>query len=70
MENFSQSKCPKCENTRFEMVEESPTGSKYKVMFIRCSSCKTVVSTEPYFNTGKILENLANELNLDIRKIF
>ncbi|TND10167.1 MAG: hypothetical protein FD123_415 [Bacteroidetes bacterium] len=44
------------------MVEDAPYGSKYKHMYIRCMSCKTLVTTVPYFNTYAALEKIAKKL--------
>ena len=43
------STCPKCDSHYFEMKEAEPNGSKYKIMFIQCSSCGAVVGTTDYF---------------------
>lgn len=67
MYNYSGSKCPKCERTFFELAEDAPTDSKYKIYYIRCSSCKTIVGTESYFNTAAVLENLAKSLGVNLR---
>jgi len=58
------SKCPKCEHTSFEMAETEVKGSRYKQMFIRCSSCGTVVGVTEYYNIGAKLDILANKLNV------
>jgi len=70
MANYSNSKCPKCSNSTFEIAEDVPTGSKFKLYFIRCESCKTIVGTVPFYNTGAILDALARELNIDPKKLF
>jgi len=64
--NYSNSKCPSCNNSSFEMIEETPKGSSFKLMFIRCKSCKTVVGVTDYFNTNFLLKKLAEKLNLEI----
>lgn len=66
MSNYSGSKCPKCEGTSFEMVEETPKGSRFKFMFVRCSSCKTVVGFTDYYNIGYLIQNLADKLNVKL----
>lgn len=60
------SKCPKCENTSFEIAEESPKGSRFKCYFIRCSSCGTVVSSTAYHNTTSILKLIAEKLGIKL----
>lgn len=63
---MAASKCPKCENTRFELAEESPTGSNYKLQFVRCASCKTVIGVLEYYSTSVLIRKLAKKLNIDL----
>jgi len=58
------SKCPKCENTSFELAEVSIKGAKFKNYFIRCFSCGTVVGTTPYHNTATILKKICDKLGI------
>lgn len=60
------SKCPKCERTSFESVIETPNNSNYKLQFIRCSSCKTVVGVLEYYNIGALLHNLARKMGFNM----
>ena len=60
--NHSHSKCPKCENTRFEMVEDTPNNSNFKMYYIRCISCKTIVGTHDYDSTESIINQIVNRL--------
>lgn len=64
--NYSGSKCPSCQSTNFEMKEETPNGSGFKLMFIRCISCKTVVGVLEYFNSGFLIKELAKKLNINL----
>ncbi|WP_291071942.1 hypothetical protein [Empedobacter sp. UBA5637] len=66
MANYSNSKCPNCSNTSFEMVEETPKGSNFKLMFVRCQSCKTVIGFTDYYNTGSLLHKLAEKLRINL----
>jgi len=61
-----KSKCPRCQNTSFEIVTETPKGSAFKMLFTRCASCQTVVGVNEYYNTGALLETLAKKLNIDL----
>jgi predicted nucleic-acid-binding Zn-ribbon protein len=36
---MATSTCIKCSGTSFEVKEQSPKHSNYKIMFIQCSSC-------------------------------
>ena len=60
------SKCPKCDHTAFELVEESPKGSSYKMSFIRCAYCGCVVGVTEYFNAGYLIKTLAKKLGFNI----
>jgi len=62
--NYSFSKCPKCESTRFEIVEDTPTNSNWKYFYVRCSSCKSVISVKEYFNIGSLLHKIMNKLGI------
>lgn len=60
------SRCSKCNNIGFEMVEETPKGSAFKLMFIRCISCHSVVGVMDYYNIGYLLKTLAQKLGFNI----
>lgn len=63
--NYSNTKCPKCEKTIFELVEDAPNNSLYKYFYMRCSACKTFLSMVEYLPFAQRLE-LMNE---DLKKI-
>jgi hypothetical protein len=63
-----KTKCPKCEGTDFEVVNETPINSNYELMFIRCVNCKTAVGILDYYNVGALIKKLANRLNIDLNK--
>lgn len=67
--NYSGTRCPKCENTSFEMVEDTPTKSEFKLNYIRCSSCKTFISVLEHFNIGNTLNRLAIALKINLDEI-
>ena len=56
------SKCAKCENTFFELKENAPTGAAFKVQFVQCSKCGTVVGVLEYHNTGAMVQNVERRL--------
>jgi hypothetical protein len=64
---MATSTCPKagCGSHRFEMVENTPSGSAYKLMFIQCASCGTVVGVMDYFNIGNLLKKVAKALRVE-----
>lgn len=62
------SKCPKCENTEFEVVNETPVNSNYELIFVRCTRCLTVVGTIDFYNVGSLIKKLATKLRIDLDK--
>lgn len=60
------SKCPKCDNSGFELSTESPSKANYKVTFVRCSSCGAVVGTLESQSTVNLLHKLAKKLNVSL----
>lgn len=63
-------KCSKCGNDSFETNIVSPAKSNFKLQFVNCASCGTIVGTMDFFNTAKLLENMAIKLKLgDITKL-
>ena len=70
---MARSTCPKCENTTFEMVENSPRNSQFKVMFIQCASCGAVIGVADYYNIGnqnvktqEAIKKIARQLNIHV----
>lgn len=60
------SKCAKCDNTHFEAVEANPALYKFKVTFIQCSNCGTVVGVLEYLNISATLDVIARKLGIDV----
>jgi len=48
------------------MVENSPSKSNYKVMFIQCSKCGSVVGVMDYYNIGTLISKLADKLGVKL----
>ena len=61
---MARSKCPSCGGYRFEVQEASPLRAAYKVMFIQCTSCGTVVGTTDYYNIPALLGQIAKKLGV------
>ena len=59
---MSQSKCATCNHSTFEMVENTPKGSKFHVMFIQCAQCGTVVGVQPSENIPALLHFMKDML--------
>lgn len=68
--NYSFSKCPKCEKSFFELIEDTPTNSNFKFMYLRCSSCKTIITAVDYLHTGTLIKKLAKGLNINLDNIY
>lgn len=56
------SKCPKCDSTQFEVQENSPVGSRFKIIFVQCSRCGCVVGVTDYRNIGYEVQEVKQEL--------
>lgn len=44
MTNTSGTKCPKCQKTQFELVEDRPDNSVLILVYLRCAACHTFLS--------------------------
>lgn len=66
MTNYSGSKCAKCDNTSFEMVEDAPYRSNFIFMYVRCMKCKTLVTMVPLLDINTRLTKLAKALNINL----
>jgi hypothetical protein len=64
MTNYSGTKCPKCENTSFEEVTDSPLKSLIMINFIRCTSCKTAIGIREPESSASMIKELARRLNI------
>ena len=60
------SRCPRCENSSFEIAEHSPRGSRYKLFFIQCASCGPVVGVMEHTHIGWLIRKLAEKLGFDL----
>lgn len=61
--NQSFTKCPKCEKTQFELIQDTPLGTEYVHLFLRCAVCKTFLQMVPLSNTNVMIEQLQNDIN-------
>jgi phage FluMu protein Com len=62
MANTSGTKCPKCDKTSFELVEDFPSKAAFKMQYIRCSSCNTFLQALSYLNTNALIETLQADI--------
>jgi hypothetical protein len=60
------SKCVKCGNTEFEVVNETPVNSNYELIFVRCTKCLTVAGVIDYYNVGTLIKKLAKKLKVNL----
>lgn len=61
---MAKSTCAKCDGTTFEMVEATPRGSNFSVMFIQCSRCGGVVGVTDYYQIGTELQIIKKKLGI------
>lgn len=61
---MAKSTCVKCGGSRFEMTENSPANSRYKFMFIQCSSCGGVVGVVDYYHLPSLLHQIQEKLGI------
>lgn len=62
-------KCASCGNTFFEVVTKEPVRSNYKLNFVQCSQCGTVVGVLDYFNIGAKIHDVEEKLDRSNRAI-
>ena len=61
------SKCGNCGRIGgWEMVEQSPLNSEWKVQFIQCMYCGVPIGVLPWHNTAAVLRVLAAKLNVKL----
>jgi hypothetical protein len=63
---MAKSRCIKCDNSSFEIVENTPHRSVFKLMFVQCTSCGGVVGVLDFYNIGERLTELARKLGVDL----
>lgn len=55
------SKCGHCGGFMWELSQEAPSGSAFKVNFIRCSMCKVPVGVLPFYDIHSKLETMEKQ---------
>lgn len=63
MNYFMLSTCVKCSGRLFELKEQAPSGSAFKLQFVQCSSCGVPVGVMEYFNAGVKLDKLEKRMS-------
>jgi len=61
---MATSKCPKCDDTSFELVEANIRNNASPKYFVQCSSCGAVVNTIEYFATTDLFKSLEKKIDL------
>ena len=56
------STCSKCGGHIFEITEQEPSGSRFKVYFVQCTSCNTPIGIMDYFDTNSSMKNIEIKL--------
>ena len=57
--NYSGTKCPHCQKTKFETVTDTPNASSYKYTYLRCADCKTFLAAFDFLPIGDLIGKLA-----------
>jgi len=61
---MAESKCPKCDSTRFEVVHaHNLEGSKRAILFVQCAECGCVIGTLDFVNLGVQASDLKESLH-------
>jgi hypothetical protein len=55
-------KCPHCNATRFEVTENEPVNSNYKIFIVHCISCGAPVGPMEYIVSSVLMTNLEKQL--------
>lgn len=61
---MAMSTCSKCISHSFEVFENEPWGSNYKLIFVQCSQCGAVVGVLDFFNIGDQCQQIKKALNI------
>lgn len=61
---MAASKCARCECTKFEMVQQDDVaGSRFKLQFVQCAACGSVVGMTTYEHVPSMLNSLTVLVN-------
>lgn len=63
---MATSSCPKCSRHVFELKENTPNGSEFKLTFVQCSSCGAVVGVIDFYNIPMLLDKIGKKLGVNI----
>jgi hypothetical protein len=54
--------CPHCKATHFDVTENEPYGSNYKIFIVHCTGCGAPIGPMEYVVTGVLLANQEKQL--------
>ena len=60
------STCAKCGNRFWELVESAPLNAAFKLMFVQCNKCGSVVGVTEYYSVGEAVHQLAAKLGVPL----
>ncbi len=60
------STCIKCGHSSFELKENTPIGSNFRLYFIQCAGCGGVIGVIDLYNIGNLIHKLADELEVSL----
>lgn len=63
---MATSKCSSCSSSRFELKEAEPANSRFKINFIQCASCGSVVGVMDYQSVPSLLDKIASKLGIKL----
>lgn len=63
------SKCGRCGGALFELKENEPNGSNFKINFIQCCMCGTPIGTMGYFDTYTTIVDMEKRINKKFQQI-
>jgi len=59
---MAMSTCIKCGGHLFEVKENEPHDSRFKVLFVQCRTCGGVIGAMDHYNIGALIHSLAKKL--------
>ncbi len=62
---MAQSICPKCGNHKFEIAENEPIGSRYKIQLLQCAACGAIISALDSWRFSDLFFAIAKKLGID-----
>ncbi|WP_420287307.1 MJ0042-type zinc finger domain-containing protein [Flavobacterium psychrophilum] len=69
--NRSNTKCPHCQSTTFEVVNDEPIGIDYELRYLRCKSCNTFLDVVYIDTTSLLVRKIAEHLKINLEdKLF